>query len=146
MKILSMTDRRLQDRIDARALLENNPGTDLDRVRLRLRQIRERGFDRGEDLAVGKLDARRVRHASAALEKFTVEDRAINHSRKHKKGDAKAEKKKLTHSGRPVTDRSIQAALSGKAISGPQKTRILRAVNRLLEQKKQDAVTLDVLF
>jgi predicted nucleotidyltransferase len=50
MKILSMTDRRLQDRIDARALLENNPGTDLDRVRLRLRQIRERGFDRGEDL------------------------------------------------------------------------------------------------
>jgi len=50
MKILSMTDRRLQDRIDARALLENNPELDLERVRLRLRQIRERGFDRGEDL------------------------------------------------------------------------------------------------
>ncbi len=51
MKVLSMTDRRLQDRIDARALLENNPNIDLERVRLRLRQIQERGFDRGEDLA-----------------------------------------------------------------------------------------------
>ncbi|MGZ3424340.1 MAG: nucleotidyl transferase AbiEii/AbiGii toxin family protein [Polyangiales bacterium] len=51
MKVLSMTDRRLQDRIDARALLENNPDVDLERVRLRLRQIEERGFDRGEDLS-----------------------------------------------------------------------------------------------
>ncbi len=99
-----------------------------------------------EFLTSKKLDARRVRHASAALEKFTVEDRAITHGRKHKKGDAKAEKKKLTHSGRPVTDRSLQAALTGKSISGPQKTRLLRAVNRILEQKKQEAVTLDKLF
>jgi predicted nucleotidyltransferase len=51
MKILSMTDRRLQDRIDARALIANNPSLDVERVRLRLRQISERGFDRDQDLA-----------------------------------------------------------------------------------------------
>jgi hypothetical protein len=99
-----------------------------------------------EFLTSKKLDARRVRYASAAIEKFTAEDRTINHARKHKKTEGKVEKKKLTHSGRPLTDRGLQAALSGKAISGPQKTRILRAVNRLLEQKKQEAVTLDKLF
>ena len=33
-----------------------------------------------------------------------------------------------------------------KDLSGPIKTRLLRAVNRLLEQKKQEPVKLDVLF
>ena len=97
-------------------------------------------------VATKKLDTRRVRYASAALEKFTPEDRTINHARKHKKTEGKVEKKKLIHSGRPLTDRGLQAALIGKSISGPQKTRILRAVNRVLEQKKQEVVTLDVLF
>lgn len=50
MKILSMTHRRLQDRIDAQRLLEHTPGLDLDRVRANLALIRDRGFDRGEDL------------------------------------------------------------------------------------------------
>lgn len=51
MKILSMTDKRLQDRIDARALVASPPPLNLERVRLRLRQISERGYDRGQDLA-----------------------------------------------------------------------------------------------
>ncbi len=51
MKILSMTDKRLQDRIDARALVASSPPLNLERVRLRLRQISERGYDRGQDLA-----------------------------------------------------------------------------------------------
>lgn len=51
MKILSMTDKRLQDRIDARALLAGSPPLDLERVHRRLRQISERGYDRGQDLA-----------------------------------------------------------------------------------------------
>src|SRR5258706_9470243 len=45
-----MTDRRLQDQIDARKLVACNPGIDLVRVRDNLSRIRERGYDRGEDL------------------------------------------------------------------------------------------------
>lgn len=50
MKVLSMTNRRLQDRIDAQRLLEHTKGLDLDRVRANLGLIRQRGYDRGEDL------------------------------------------------------------------------------------------------
>ncbi len=50
MKVLSMTARRLQDEIDARKLVACNPSLDLVRVRDNLSRIRERGYDRGEDL------------------------------------------------------------------------------------------------
>ena len=50
MKVLSMTDLRLQDRLDAQRLLQLVPSLDLDRVRADLRCISERGFDRGQDL------------------------------------------------------------------------------------------------
>ncbi len=40
----------------------------------------------------------------------------------------------------------MTAALAGAPVSGPTKTRILRAVNHLLEQKKQDKVDLKALF
>jgi hypothetical protein len=50
MKVLSLTDRRLQDRIDARNLVLANADLDLDRVRGALQAITERGFHRGQDL------------------------------------------------------------------------------------------------
>lgn len=50
MKILSMTDRRLQDRIDARNLVRYREDVDLAAVRDNLQRIVLRGFDRGEDL------------------------------------------------------------------------------------------------
>jgi|HubBroStandDraft_6_1064221.scaffolds.fasta_scaffold342659_2 hypothetical protein len=50
MKVLSMDDRRLQDRIDAFTLLEVNREIDLGRVRADLRLIEERGFHRKQDL------------------------------------------------------------------------------------------------
>jgi len=40
----------------------------------------------------------------------------------------------------------VQLAASGAVISGPQKTRLLRAVNHLLGQKKKDPVDLRKLF
>ena len=43
---------------------------------------------------------------------------------------------KKPRSGRPVTHEAIDAAFAGKKVSGPQKTRILRALNHVLEQKK----------
>jgi predicted nucleotidyltransferase len=50
MKTLSMTNRRLQDRIDAQRLLEHTKDLDLDRVRANLGLMRLRGYDRGENL------------------------------------------------------------------------------------------------
>jgi hypothetical protein len=50
MKVLSMTDERLQDRIDAKNLLLFNPDLDMARVRELLRLIHERGYDRNQDL------------------------------------------------------------------------------------------------
>jgi hypothetical protein len=50
MKVLSMTDKRLQDRIDAQRLVQCNPGMEMPRVRNNLRLITDRGFNRGQDL------------------------------------------------------------------------------------------------
>lgn len=51
LKVLSMTDERLQDRIDARNLLRVNLDLDLDCVRDNLRLIAERGYARKQDLS-----------------------------------------------------------------------------------------------
>jgi hypothetical protein len=40
----------------------------------------------------------------------------------------------------------MTAAAAGKVISGPSKNRLLRAVNRVLEQKKKSATDLKSLF
>src|SRR5262245_11240992 len=91
-----------------------------------------------------KLDQRRVLVASHTLESLRREDRDLRLARKRAKGgegeaDKKAEAaKQKPRSGRPVTPRAMHAALTGGAVSGPTKTRILRAVNHLLEQKKQE--------
>jgi hypothetical protein len=103
-------------------------------------------------LASKKLDARRLLAASHRLERLLPEDRKIKLNKRLAKkasdgGDANAPKEtRKPRSGRPVTQRAIDAALAGKAISGPTKTRILRAVNHLLEQKKQEKVDLKALF
>jgi hypothetical protein len=51
LKVLSMTDARPQDRMDATSLLAVNPDLDLETVRDLLQRISARGFDRGQDLA-----------------------------------------------------------------------------------------------
>jgi predicted nucleotidyltransferase len=56
MKVLSMTERRLQDRLDAINLLLTNPSLQFEDVREMLALITTRGYDRGQDLA-RKLDA-----------------------------------------------------------------------------------------
>ncbi len=50
MKVLSMTPRRLQDRIDAVNLVLMNEQLDLDAVRENLAEITRRGFHRDQDL------------------------------------------------------------------------------------------------
>jgi hypothetical protein len=97
-----------------------------------------------------KLDPRRILAASHELEKLRPEDRAIKLTKRlAKKGEATEGAPKETRkprSGRPVTQRALDAAVSGKPVSGPTKTRLLHAVNHLLEQKKQEKVQLRELF
>ena len=56
LKVLSMTEKRPQDGLDAEALLAMNPGLDVAAVRDLLARIVARGFHRGQDLGA-KLDA-----------------------------------------------------------------------------------------
>ena len=56
MKVLSMSDRRPLDRVDAINLVLVNGDLDLHAVRANLGLIVERGFDRGENL-VQKLES-----------------------------------------------------------------------------------------
>ncbi len=107
-----------------------------------------------EFLKEHKIDERRVMSSSRQLERLRREDRLARVSAKKKSGDdkpkegddAEAAAPTKPRSGRPVTPRLLAAAHSGGKISGPAKTRLLRAVNRVLEQKKQEPVDLRALF
>jgi hypothetical protein len=102
-------------------------------------------------LTDNKIDPRRVAAASFKLERLRPEDRAKRLARRNaKKSDAKpaegAEKPAKPRSGRPATGRLLNAAQAGKPVSGPAKTRLLRAVNHVLEQKKKSPTDLKTLF
>ena len=101
-------------------------------------------------IASKKLDTRRIVAASHALETLTLEDRRIKLAKRNGKkegADPSAPKEtRKPRSGRAVTPRALTAAMTGGTLSGPTKTRILRAVNHLLEQKKKDKVELKTLF
>ncbi|MBX3182805.1 MAG: hypothetical protein KIT72_18570 [Polyangiaceae bacterium] len=105
-----------------------------------------------EFLQTQKIDPRRLIASSRQIERLRPEDRAARllarRNRKKESSDdegADGEKAKR-RSGRTITPRLITGAQSGKAVSGSAKTRLLRAVNRLLEQRKQDPVDLRALF
>lgn len=100
-------------------------------------------------LSSKKIDPRRVVAASHALEKLRPEDRQIKLNRRRAKGaegEAGPKEERKPRSGRPVTPRAMDAALAGKTVSGPIKTRIVRAVNHVLEQKKGEKIDLRALF
>jgi hypothetical protein len=99
-----------------------------------------------------KIDPRRVLVASRQVERLRPEDRRIKLEKRRGAaaaasgdgGDKPAPPK--PRSGRTVTGRLLSQAQAGKKVSGAAKTRLLRAVNRVLEQKKKDAVDLRALF
>lgn len=107
-----------------------------------------------EFLDKNKIDPRRLVAASRGLERLRPEDRAQKLAKRRAKAGsgaaatAEGEEKKpeKRRSGRPVTLRLLNDAKAGKAVSGPAKTRVLRAVNKILEQKKAQAVELKSLF
>ncbi len=99
-----------------------------------------------------KIDPRRLLAASAELERLRPEDRHIRLAKRAaRKSEDQAKKKeglaaKKPRSGRAVTIEALHAAFAGKNVSGPQKTRILRALNHVLTQKKLETVELVALF
>lgn len=103
-------------------------------------------------LSEKKIDPRRILVASYEIERFRPEDRAIKLAKRAaRKSEDPAKKKeglagKKPRSGRPVTQRALTAALTGKPLSGPAKTRILRALNHVLSQKKEGPVEISTLF
>ena len=107
-----------------------------------------------EFLSTEKIDPRRLIAASRQLEKLQPEDRAIRLQKRQNKGKEAAPAAdgaapaapKKPRSGRPVTQRVLSAASGGTALSGPEKSRLLRAVNHVLGQKKKDPVDLRKLF
>lgn len=108
-------------------------------------------------LKSNQIDTRRLLIASRRLERLRPEDRQLRLKKKageakpaaeSAEGEAEASEQAATkpRSGRPVTPQLLQKAEEGKRISGPSKTRLLRAVNRILEQKSKDPVSLRELF
>jgi hypothetical protein len=97
-----------------------------------------------------KLDKRRILAASHRIERLRPEDRSIKLTKRLARGaeggDAAKKETRKPRSGRPVTDRAMEAAMTGGTVSGPTKTRLLAAVNHLLEQKKQEKIDLKTLF
>lgn len=106
-----------------------------------------------ELLASEKIDPRRLLVASAAIERLRPEDRRAHFLKRKKKGGAAAEKPAegeappaKPRSGVLVSSEVLRKAQEGLPLTGPQKTRVLRALNRVLEQKKKEPVDLRKVF
>lgn len=100
-------------------------------------------------LTDNKIDSRRLLAVSRDIERLHPEDRAIRLTlRKARKAeDAKRpEGLDKPRSGKPVSQTTLGKALVGKRISPLAKRRILRAVNRILEQRKKKPAAATDLF
>jgi hypothetical protein len=100
-------------------------------------------------LTENKIDQRRLLAASERIERLRPQDRAtklvLRQARK-KEDATKPTGLEKPRSGRPVSRTTLSKALAGKTLSGPAKTRVLRAVNHILSQRKQPEVPLGSLF
>ena len=97
-----------------------------------------------------KIDRRQLVVVSRDLESLRPEDRAIRLAKKRgakaEDSDKKEKETRKPRSGKPVTTVALDKIFAGKDVSGPTRTRILRAVNVLLERKKHEKVELGALF
>ena len=95
------------------------------------------------------IDARRILAASRDLEALRPEDRATRLAKKKAKGGdetAKEAAAKKPRSGKPLSKPTLDRALAGQSVSGPAKTRLLRALNVVLAAKKKGEAALRDLF
>src|SRR5690606_3244752 len=100
-----------------------------------------------EYITAQKIDPRRLLAVSKRIERLRPEDRALKlKKRKGATQEEGEEKPAKPRSGRPVTPVLLDRVTAGKPVPGAAKTRLLRAVNAVLEQKKQPSATLKDLF
>ena len=104
----------------------------------------------GDYLTKNKIHPNRVVTASKEIERLQPPDRELAAKKKAMK-DGKVDKdeavlKQKPRSGRPVTGATMTKAIAGQTINGPTKTRIVRAVNAVLAQKKKGEIGLRDLF
>jgi hypothetical protein len=102
-------------------------------------------------LTKNKVDPRRVVAFSRDLEAHRPEDRKLKSLRAKVKGgtasdEDKEKAKQKPRSGKPVSAPTLDRAIRGQTVPGPAKTRIVRAVNAILSQKKKSEVQLKDLF
>lgn len=101
-------------------------------------------------LKTNKIDARRVVVASKGLERRTTEDLALVAKKAAIKAGKSEKDESITkakpRSGRPVSLPQVEKALRGETISGPAKTRVVRAVNAILVGRKQPEIGFRDLF
>lgn len=104
----------------------------------------------GDYLTKNKIHPNRVVTASKELERRQAADHALSAKKKAMK-DGKVDKdeavlKQKPRSGRPVTAATMTKAVAGQTVNGPTKTRIVRALNAVLAQKKKGEIALRDLF
>ncbi len=102
-----------------------------------------------EFLTAQKIDQRVLVAVSSDVESLRPEDRALRLVRKRgakEEGDKKPAAGKKGRSGKPVNVTTLSKIFAGKPVSGATKTRVLRAVNAVLERRKKDKVELAALF
>jgi hypothetical protein len=97
------------------------------------------------------ISTRQLTAASRLLERLGPEDRVIRLAKARVRGGTATDAEKETagkkpRSGKPVSAPTLEKALRGDRVSGSTKTRIVRAVNRILQQKKKSELQLKDLF
>lgn len=97
-------------------------------------------------LSQHKIDTRVLLKASQKLEALRPEDRAIKALKRIKAEGEKTKETRKPRSGRPISPVALGRIFADKPVNGPTRTRVLRAVNVILERKKQPTVDLVALF
>lgn len=101
-------------------------------------------------LKENKIDPIRVIVASRAVETLTAADRKIRLEKRRARGKedeaSKAVRAQKPRSGKPISEQTLLRAIKGGDVTGPQKTRIVRAMARVAEQKKLTAPEMSNLF
>lgn len=98
-------------------------------------------------IAENKINRHQLLAVSRKLEALRPEDRALKLAKR--KGAKEEEKKTVAgkpRTGRPLTVVALDKIFAGKEVTGPTKTRVLRAINTILERRKQNKVELVALF
>ena len=92
-------------------------------------------------LKKNKIDARRVKSASRALEQLQPEDRVVRLARKQAATDESKKElaAKKRRSGRTLSQPTLDRALAGGALTRKSRARVVRAVNVVLALKAKGA-------